>query len=905
MMSWSVAWSQSTVIKGRIVDAETRRQIGDALISWKIDGVSHRSHADSLGCFEIEIPQESRVLFNFSQPGYKTQAKLIVADREMIDMTILMKLSGKTLGEATVNAKARRIKQVNDTTEYYAKAYKVNQDASAYDLITQKLPGVGLRDGKLEAHGETVKEILINGKEFYKSDITLSLKNIPANIIEKIQVFDKESDYSRLTGYDDGTRRKVINLTTIDRDARRRFGKAYAGYGNDNYYKAYAMANLMERDRQISIFAQDNNISQQNFSTVDLLSQSGTAMNTAPQQSPYSKGTGNNTFHPAMSNDLSDLMVGGFSTGETKVHAIGSNYNDRLGHNGQIDLSGHYLFNKAANETHYDIRDDYFNEGANASLQAQDVATTNTNHRLNTKIDWQLGEQDHFMVRPSLLFQQKYETAGLDISEELPNEGVNFLMSQQQQTLQKALSTSNELMYIHRFDRLRASLSANVKYSYEKTHEDININLYDAANTPLSAQETVSNNETHNLAGVASYIQSLGRYFKLKADLGWNVCYRSIKRATNRLKKSEEIMRVDSALSGKTVSDYGGLISGVSLLYSRRKTNVVLGCEHHNYNLSSRNDITTAFTYAPAFLPYFTVRHIWGRRSNQFHLQYKTEQTLPSLIELQDAINNTSPTLAIRGNVNLRPATTHSAALRLLFPTRDDGGILVLFVNGETTLDYIANKRSIAGGALGAADKKSQMLSYVNADGYYATTALLAYGFPVNQIKSNVNLSSLIRYSYIPGYWESNLTHNRQLNWSGGLTIGSNISRQVDFVIDFNAQYLSDRNEQHPSTDVNYWTCSYGGQLNWQIIPSIKLVVECGRTNYFNLGTKEMDAVICNMAVAYKFLKRKQAELRLSCDDLFNQNNNFTQQTNELFRRKSNASVLKRYAMLTFTYQLD
>lgn len=227
------------------------------------------------------------------------------------------------------------------------------------------------------------------------------------------------------------------------------------------------------------------------------------------------------------------------------------------------------------------------------------------------------------------------------------------------------------------------------------------------------------------------------------------------------------------------------------------------------------------------------------------------------------------------------------------------------FVNAEKIHDYIANKRSIAGGALGAAESKSQMLSYINANGYYSTSSLVAYGFPFKLIKSNVNISTLLRYSHIPGYWETEKSYNKQINWNSSLTIGSNISRQVDFVLDCNLQYLNDKNEAHPLLEVNYWTLSFGGQLNWQFCSLFKVVAECGRTGYYGLGTKEMNAIICNMALAYKFMKNKRGELRLSCDDVLNQNNCFTQQTNELFRRKSTANVIGRHAMLTFTYNFN
>ena len=132
------------------------------------------------------------------------------------------------------------------------------------------------------------------------------------------------------------------------------------------------------------------------------------------------------------------------------------------------------------------------------------------------------------------------------------------------------------------------------------------------------------------------------------------------------------------------------------------------------------NDITRKSNETPAILPFLHIRHQWGENSNQLHFQYKTDQIFPTTQQLQDAINNVNPTLAVRGNIYLTPSYNHSATIRLLIPGKNNGGIFIFFVNAELRQNYIANKRSIAGGALGAAESRSQLLSYVNTNGYWS-----------------------------------------------------------------------------------------------------------------------------------------------------------------------------------------
>ena len=206
--------AQEYVMHGTVTDAETLQPISDVALSGNFNGKTYSAITDSLGEYHIKMPYDTRMILKVSHISYRSQSRLVICNKAVTENFSLMPKSN-ALDEVVVTTDVQRVKQQNDTTVYFANAYKVNHDATAYDLITQKLPGIGIRDGKLEAHGETVKEILIDGREYFKSDITLSLKNLPADIINEIQLFDQMSDYSRLTGFDDGTRRKTINIVKL------------------------------------------------------------------------------------------------------------------------------------------------------------------------------------------------------------------------------------------------------------------------------------------------------------------------------------------------------------------------------------------------------------------------------------------------------------------------------------------------------------------------------------------------------------------------------------------------------------------------------------------------------------------------------------------------------------------
>ena len=404
--------AQTCQVSGVVTDAENHKAVSSASITYTLDGKKLGTTTNAKGQFTIILPQGKNITIKITHLGYKPMSKLVVGNKKQVSLKLELAPASSVLDEVVIKRKIPLATMRGDTTIYKADDYKVNTDATAYDLISQKLPGIGLKDGKLEAHGEQVKVVEIDGREYFKDDVAMALKNLPANIINEIQVYDHLSDYAKLTGFDDGNTKKAINITTKRGTSKSMFGKATAGYGIDDVYKLYGMYNLFNDDVRLSVFAQWNNINEQNFSMIDLLSSTGTASSSAPSQSPYSKGASDNSFHPTSSDDISSMMVDVSDYGVTKSKAIGTNYSDEWT-NHKMKFSGHYLFNSSDNYTDYHIFDKYFGETASNNLQDLKVNNDNINHRFNSKYEYQISKDDYLMLRPALAYQSKQEMAKL------------------------------------------------------------------------------------------------------------------------------------------------------------------------------------------------------------------------------------------------------------------------------------------------------------------------------------------------------------------------------------------------------------------------------------------------------------------------------------------------------------
>ena len=902
--------AQTCQVTGLVTDAEENVPLQGANVTYRVNGQNQACVTNDRGQFTFTLPLGTNTTVKVSFMGFRPTSKVVSGNKKKVALEFQLVSDEKGMKEVTIKRNVPLVVQRGDTTIYRADDYQTHDDATAYDLISQKLPGVGIKDGKLEAHGEEVKEIQIDGREFFKNDVNLALKNLPANVIDEIQVYDQLSDYAKLTGFDDGETRKTINITTKKGTARSHFGKATAGGGIKERYKLYGMYNLFRDDIRLSVFGQLNNINEQNFSMIDLLSASGTASSSAPSQSPYSKGASDNTYHPTTSDDISSMMVDVSDYGVTTSRAIGTNYSD-VWAKGKMKFSGHYLFNSSSNTTDYHIYDDYFGETASNNLQDMNVGNDNINHRFNAKYEYNITDRDYLMVRPTLAYQRKDELADLtdwtvtrDSITSLMTDTA-LLLTQQTHTDQYVVSTSGEAMYMHKFGNKGHALTADARISYSHTHEDIDMDFANIQTDDAALQSTMCKNTQQTYTYMLSWLNPLGEHHRIKLDAGWNKTYGIMRRRTEMKANGSEEFTLDTLLSGSTWSNFGGLLVNVAYLLNYPKVNFVAGGEFQMYDLYNANDRYYFKRSYKTFLPYAFLRYRLSR--GQLMIQYKTSKKYPGLAQVHDAINNSNAVMAIRGSLRLEPSYHHNIMARLVLPVLKNGSVFVLFANLEQADNYIGSLRSLASESyLESGERRNtEILSYTNTDGYFSWSSLVAYGVPWKAIKSNVNISSTVRHNKIPGYRDNKKQFTSQWNWSGSLTVGSNISKDIDFVVDVNSKFTRSQNLTFSDMDVNFWSLSYGGQLNWQFLPMLKITLECGRTNYFGQGTSQFNAIISNAAIAYKFMKDRKGELRLSIYDILNQDNSFYQTTTELYRREVATNILGRYAMLSFTYNLN
>jgi len=259
-------------IKGSIADQQQKPVAGATILVHSEDkATDFQKVANSEGQFSLSLAKNTKYELKFSHVGFATLTLKIKTDKTDLDLAaISLQPNTDLLSGVTVKSKKNGVKQKGDTLEFSSSAYKVNPDASAEDLV-RKLPGMSLEDGAVKAQGEEVKKVTIDGREFFGDDAAAALKNLPAEIIEKIQVFDRMSDNAQLTGFDDGSSAKSINIITKAEMRNGRFGRISAGYGTADTYNAGGNLSYYSGKQRISLLGLSNNVNQQNFSSQDII----------------------------------------------------------------------------------------------------------------------------------------------------------------------------------------------------------------------------------------------------------------------------------------------------------------------------------------------------------------------------------------------------------------------------------------------------------------------------------------------------------------------------------------------------------------------------------------------------------------------------------------------------------
>jgi hypothetical protein len=908
-------------ITGTLADSTGKEPLAGATVSvllQKDSSLVTYTVTDPKGSFAIKDLADNPYILTVSFRGFKAFEKRfsITEARPSADMgNIILKKDINTLDELVLVSNVP-IQIKGDTTQFNASAFKTVPNANAEDLL-KKLPGVEVdADGNVKAQGEDVTKIYVDGKEFFGNDPKMATKNITAEMIQSVQVYDDMSDQAKFTRIDDGSRSKTINIVLKKNRRKGYFGRALVGAGDNERYQSSLMANRFDGDRRISLVGTSNNINKQGF------------------------GGGNAGRNNARGGGGGAPVGGGAAAGGlTTASSLGLNYTNKIGT--KIDVTGSYNYFETRNrreQTSY--RESTFFNDSSATENSSSVSTSaSKNHRFNLRMEYYIDSMNSILFTPNISVQNSGNTSNSNSSTMAIMPAKQYESNRNLRSYNSdnnSLGITNELMYRRRFKKVGRTFTLGYSNVIDNSDGDgTNVSpltFYNADGTILSVIDqnfqNTQNAKSRSNVITSSFTEMFGKHKILELNYAY----------TNRQSNSEREafdynpVTAEFDIVNKQQTNYfensfiahryGGNFRYLQTKYSFQVGTSVQSSEIDNESIRGiyRNNGKDSVIYTRQrftnLFPTANFTYNFTKKTN-LSIHYRGRTNQPSVTQLQDVPDLTS-ILRIRiGNPFLKQEFGHNADISFKTLNPVSFKYLNVTVNASQTSNRIVNstdsltKSNLL--SLGLPDSLLrpgvQLIRPINLNGAYNLSYNITVGIPFKKMKgSSVNFSNTLNYS------RSLSMLYKQLNVTNALTVSQSAGLNLDVKDKFNvglrarvsysqAKYsITQRN----NNNTDYFTQSYSTDLNYFITKTFILSTDFDYLRYTGQSAGfNRNIPLWNANLAKQFFKKKNGELKLSVNDLLNQNQSITRNQGENFYYDSRTVVLKRYFLLSFTYNLN
>lgn len=914
-------------ISGTIQEGKTKVALSGASVALLMlpdSSLYASAMSDDTGRFTFLNVKSGLYLLHITYLGYINSDKNLTVSSADISLGILkLTTLDRVLKQVDVTGYQARAEQKGDTTQYNANAFKTQPDATAEDLVT-KMPGITSENGTLKAQGQEVKKVLVDGKPFFGDDVNLAMKNLSAEVVDKVQMYQGASDQAAFTGFDDGNAQQTLNIITKQNKRNGIFGKVYggAGYITDLRYSAGFSINWLHKNMRLSAIGMANNINQQNFSFQDIL---GVTNTQAPQFAGMFGGGpppgAPKGPPPGGANSGPGANVANFlttqQTGIASTYATGLNYSDIWGKKEKVSVSGSYFFNYAESRNTSELTRKYYSNTDTAQYYTEQAYKTarNMNHRANLRLQYVIDSNNSLIFTPSFTYQNSKQSSNTNAQNSYNLvEQLNFL-NNQTSTSNQGYNISIDALYRHKFAKRGRTLTIglNGKHNAAETNSEIHADVITPPNdTAITDQESTTLNGGYTIGGNITYTEPIGEYNNLQFSYTPSITWSKADKKTYTPDNSGKYIVADSTLTNSFASNYHTQKAGAVYMFNKSKINLSVGADFQYALLTGQEKVTAGTESKESFysiLPNARINYSISNAAN-IRLTYRSSTTAPSVNQLQNVVDNSSPTQLTVGNPNLGQSQTHSGIADFRYTNIKRGQTLFGMLNINYTDDYIgksqytATSDTIVQQTITLASG-SQLTTPINLKNYWSVNTFLAYGIPLSMIKCNLNLNAGLNFSSTPGLINGAINTSNTYAANGGFFLGSNISEKIDFSLNYFSTYNIVRNSLQKAANNNYFTHNAGLTANWMFWKGF--VANTSLQNMFYNGISSgynQNVFLWNASIGYKFLKDKSLELKVAVNDMLNQNAGISRSVTETYVEDSKNTALKRHMLITITYNL-
>ncbi|HEY0677339.1 MAG TPA: outer membrane beta-barrel protein [Chitinophagaceae bacterium] len=887
------------LLKGKITDSTNNQPLALATVTiFKASDTALITYRLSTPEGEFRVPGlpfnvECRVVISFS--GYRVFRHTFTMSqgKETIDLdTIKLAPDSKSLDEVMVIAERPPVSVRKDTIEFNASAFKTLPTALVEDLL-KKLPGVQIdADGNIVVNGKRVNRILVDGKEFFGNDPKMATRNLPANMIDKVQVTDDKDEAELNPDRPQGELGQVINLRLKKGVKQGWFGKAYAGAGTDERYEAGSIVNLFRDTMQVSLLGFTNNLNRAGFGFTDIRSLGGFERSGINMMMINGNGGIN----------VNGISFGGTGEGINRSTGAGFNMNHVL-RNG-LTLNTQYFYGHTRNDIEeLNNRKQFLGDTIfNTKTDRNEVLLTNS-HRIGVGLRGKIDSLTRFEFKPGFVISDQESNRHTDIFNTDNFEGLLSSANNSQRLDGKDVSYNHNFMLFKNFRKKGRTLNITNSFNYANLeNEQTNEVLYTFHDNGTGSQSRLDqlrdrDQKNFNTTLNVNYNEPLSKQLALR--LGYALTFFNNEDDLSTFNKSNGSGKYD--LLNPTLSNGLGrkswrnnLSTGLNWKYKSFSITALaywLALDIYN-DFRNGNKVNQHFKY---LLPGINIS--W----KELNLGYNASVTPPNISDVQPVPDNSNPLFIQYGNPGLEPAKTHSFNLHFFKNVTQKTLFVSAYMHGNITENAITRARTLN-------PDGSQVTRAVNVDGnhYFYTN------FNINkQYKLKKNFQFTIGGGYNIDYNRNYLFVNDRKGYAQTLnlrpygTMGLNWKDMIEWNVNHNRGFGRARYESPDFTDFDFNTHYTNTELviRWpkNIVWETSLVY---RYNSQVAPGIQKTSALLNGGVTFLFLKDQKGQLKLSAFDLLNQNINVWRNSSENSIIDRQINILQRYYLLTFTYNI-
>lgn len=889
LLVFTVSLSAQRSIQSSVFDAKNGQAIEMAtvrLLKQKDSALVQGAQTDMKGAFTLPKVKSGNYILVISSVGYHEYKRNLTMDnKDLILKNIQLNENVKLLNELEVKGTAAQLVVKGDTVEYNATAFKTQENAAVEELL-KKLPGVEVTsDGKITVNGEEIKKIRVDGKKFFEGDIEQATKNLPADMIEKIQVLEQKSDMALLTGFEDGDTERIINLTTKPNRRKGIFGNMGAGAGvdinNDFRYDGSLSLNIMRGESQTNINAGANNLN----------------------TSRGSRGRGS---------------WGGANSGITVSQNIGVNNNTIV--NEKFKIGGDVTLNHSNNLSETETeRTSYISEKTyddwSESTSGNDRYSTN----MRLEAEWKIDTLRTIVFQPNIGYNQTESYSSRQYRYLTEGDSTSWGNSNNS-GFSNSLSGGLNIIYNQKSAQKKGrSFTLNLRTGFSESNSD-NLNLSNKFTNDTSIlidQNTLNRSNNFNSSLRMSFVEPLWN--------NKNMLEAAVSVSNNTTKSVKEQFGKDlngdyTIFNDEYSNNFENIFFRESIelnyRYTEQNYNVMLGINGEPSQTRNLREYGNGFvrdtTYGVFnFAPTGRFQYNFGRKTFA-RIDYRGRTQQPSIDQMQPVKNNSDLMNETVGNPSLNPAFSHN--LRLMYSQFNDKTFssFSTFLNTNLTKDALVSNR-IYDSSL------KQYNQTVNLKGAMPLSLNwnVMFNTPIIQKRLHFNTNTSTGYRTQYGFVSRGI-NNDDIDIDNLLIGASNFTRTYNAAEEISLTFTHDVIEMGVRGRIGY-NNSLNSQKNvvtetWDWMGRGNLVIRfpydftlssdiaySDRAGYTNMDQSE---IMWNASLD-KSLFKKKGTLSFRANDILRQRLNIRQTIGDNYVQYSRYNTLPSFFIVNFTYKIS